>query len=148
MEKDEVFNKEFSEILEKEEKLLDSLAQKQLVLRKAVVEKDWESLQTLISEVNQISDSFQQIDQKRENLMEQKNTEEIKPYFDKLSILRTKLLKCKVENQVISNYVNVTREFISEVIDKALPKTHNNNYTRNGTIVQHKAASVLVDVRG
>ena len=86
MEKNEVFNKEFSEILEKEEKLLDSLAQKQLVLRKAVVEKDWESLQTLISEVNQISDSFQQIDQKRENLMEQKNTEEIKPYFDKLSI--------------------------------------------------------------
>ena len=74
MEKNEVFNKEFSEILEKEEKLLDSLAQKQLVLRKAVVEKDWESLQTLISEVNQISDSFQQIDQKRENLMEQKNT--------------------------------------------------------------------------
>ena len=69
MEKNEVFNKEFSEILEKEEKLLDSLAQKQLVLRKAVVEKDWESLQTLISEVNQISDSFQQIDQKRENLM-------------------------------------------------------------------------------
>ena len=50
MEKNEVFNKEFSEILEKEEKLLDSLAQKQLVLRKAVVEKDWESLQTLISE--------------------------------------------------------------------------------------------------
>ena len=49
MEKNEVFNKEFSEILEKEEKLLDSLAQKQLVLRKAVVEKDWESLQSLIS---------------------------------------------------------------------------------------------------
>lgn len=148
MEKNEVFDKEFSAILEKEENILDSLAQKQLVLRKAVVEKDWESLQTLISEVNQISDSFQQIDQKRENLMEQKNTEEIKPYFEKLSKLRTKLLKCKVENQVISNYVNVTREFISEVIDKALPKTHNDNYTRNGKIVQHKAASVLVDVRG
>ena len=148
MEKNEVFDKEFSAILEKEENILNSLAQKQLVLRKAVVEKDWESLQTLISEVNQISDSFQQIDQKRENLMEQKNTEEIKPYFEKLSKLRTKLLKCKVENQVISNYVNVTREFISEVIDKALPKTHNDNYTRNGKIVQHKAASVLVDVRG
>lgn len=148
MEKNEVFDKEFSAILEKEENILDSLAQKQLVLRKAVVEKDWESLQTLISEVNQISDSFQQIDQKRKNLMEQKNTEEIKPYFEKLSKLRTKLLKCKVENQVISNYVNVTREFISEVIDKALPKTHNDNYTRNGKIVQHKAASVLVDVRG
>ena len=148
MEKNEVFDKEFSAIFEKEENILDSLAQKQLVLRKAVVEKDWESLQTLISEVNQISDSFQQIDQKRENLMEQKNTEEIKPYFEKLSKLRTKLLKCKVENQVISNYVNVTREFISEVIDKALPKTHNDNYTRNGKIVQHKAASVLVDVRG
>ena len=68
--------------------------------------------------------------------------------FEKSPSESQKLLKCKVENQVISNYVNVTREFISEVIDKALPKTHNNNYTRNGTIVQHKAASVLVDVRG
>ena len=79
---------------------------------------------------------------------EQLKTEEIKPYFERLGRMRTKLLKCKVENQVISNYVNVTREFIAEVVEKALPQTRNKNYTKFGTVTQPKPASVLVDVRG
>lgn len=144
---DEMLN-EFSNILAEEENTLDKLADKQLVLRKAITEKDWESLLELISEVNEISDSFQHFDLRRDEIQEQLKTEELKPYFERLSRLRSKLLKCKVENQVISNYVNVTRSFIAEVIEQALPQTHNKNYTKNGTITQPQTASVLVDVRG
>lgn len=138
----------FSEIMDKQEKILDSLATKQLILRKAIIDKDWEHLQALIIEVNKLSDNFHQLDEERESIMQQHTNEELKQYYEKLSVLRTKLLKCKVENQVISNYVNVTREFINEVLDKAIPKTHNKNYTNKGTIVQPQASSVLVDVRG
>ena len=102
----------------------------------------------LINEINQISDAFQHFDSRRDEIQEQLKSTEIKPFFDRLSMLRTKLLKCKVENQVISNYVNVTREFISEVVNKALPQTRNKNYTKYGTITQPQTASVLVDVRG
>ncbi len=140
--------KEYSTILAEEENLLDRLTEKQKLLRRAITEKDWESLTGHINEVNLISDSFHNFDLRRDELQEQLKTEEIKPYFERLSRLRTKLLKCKVENQVISNYVNVTREFIAEVVEKALPQTRNKNYTRYGTITQPQTASVLVDVRG
>ena len=140
--------KEYSTILAEEENLLDRLTEKQKLLRRAITEKDWESLTGHINEVNLISDSFHNFDLRRDELQDQLKTEEIKPYFERLSRLRTKLLKCKVENQVISNYVNVTREFIAEVVEKALPQTRNKNYTRYGTITQPQTASVLVDVRG
>ena len=139
---------EYSTVLAEEENLLDRLAEKQVVLRKAITDKDWECLTGYINEVNVISDSFQKFDVRRDEIQNQLKTEEIKPFFDRLSRLRTKLLKCKVENQVISNYVNVTREFIAEVVEKALPQTHNKNYTKYGTITQSQPASVLVNVRG
>lgn len=144
---DEVI-KEYSTVLAEEENLLDRLTEKQKLLRKAVTEKDWESLTGYINEVNLISDSFQKFDIRRDEIQNELKTDELKPYFERLGRLRTKLLKCKVENQVISNYVNVTREFIAEVVEKALPQTHNKNYTKNGTVTQPRPASVLVDVRG
>ncbi len=139
---------EYSTVLAEEENLLDRLAEKQVVLRKAITDKDWECLTGYINEVNVISDSFQKFDLRRDELQDQLKTDEIKPYFERLGRLRSKLLKCKVENQVISNYVNVTREFIAEVVEKALPQTHNKNYTKYGTITQSQPASVLVNVRG
>lgn len=138
----------FTEVLNKQDNILDSLAKKQLILRKSILEKDWDVLKSLIIEVNKLSDSFIQLDEEREQIMAKMQAEELKSYYGKLSELRTKLLKCKVENKVISNYVNVTREFISEVLEKVIPKTHNKNYTNKGEIIQPKAASVLVDVRG
>ena len=140
--------KEYGNILAEEENLLDRLTEKQGILRRSVTEKNWQCLVDLITEVNVISESFQKFDVRRDEIQEQLKTDEIKPFFDRLSRLRTKLLKCKVENQVISNYVNVTREFIAEVVEKALPQTRNKNYTKNGTITQPQTASVLVDVRG
>ncbi len=142
------FIKEFATVLAEEENLLDCLTEKQKFLRKAVMDKNWEDLVGLINEVNLISDSFQKFDIRRDEIQEKLKTEELKPYFERLGRLRTKLLKCKVENQVISNYVNVTREFIAEVVEKALPQTRNKNYTKYGTITQSEPASVLVDVRG
>ena len=140
--------KEYATILAEEENLLDILTEKQKSLRKAVTDKDWESLVGLINEVNLVSDSFHNFDIRRDEIQNQLKTDEIKPYFERLGRLHTKLLKCKVETQVISNYVNVTREFIAEVVERALPQTRNKNYTKYGTITQPQAASVLVDVRG
>ena len=140
--------KEYATVLAEEENLLDRLTEKQQLLRKAITQKDWESLTGYINEVNLISDSFQEFDVRRDEIQNELKTDELKPHFERLGRLRTKLLKCKVENQVISNYVNVTREFIAEVVEKALPQTRNKNYTKFGTVTQPTQASVLVDVRG
>ena len=98
--------KEYANVLAEEENLLDRLTEKQELLRKAITEKDWECLVGHINEVNLISDSFHRFDIRRDEIQKQLKTEEIKPYFERLGRLRTKLLKCKVENQVISNYAS------------------------------------------
>ncbi|MCR4630248.1 MAG: hypothetical protein K5786_01295 [Treponema sp.] len=139
---------EFSLILKNEEKLLDELTGKQKEMRKALMEKNWDSLLNVMSKVNALSESFQDLDTRRDEIQQQLKSDELREYFETLASLRSKLLKCKVENQVISNYVTVTRQFISEVVEKALPQTRNKNYTKTGALTQPQTSSVLVDVRG
>ena len=139
---------EFSLILKNEDKVLDELTLRQKDMRKALTEKDWDGLLKVMAEVNELSGNFQEFDLRRDEIQQQLKSEELKPFFETLSALRSKLLKCKVENQVISNYVTVTRKFISEVVEKALPQTRNKNYTKTGALTQPQTSSVLVDVRG
>lgn len=139
---------EFAQVLNEEERLLDALAEKQMYLKTSVTDKNWESLLDLISDINSISDQFQKVDVRRDEIQEQLKTTELKPYLDQIGIIRSKLLKCKVQNQALSEYVSVTRQFIQEVVEKALPQTRNINYTNKGTITKPQTSSVLVDVRG
>ena len=68
--------KEYSTILAEEENLLDRLAEKQKMLRKAIADKDWESLVGHINEVNVISESFQKFDLRRDEIQEELKTDE------------------------------------------------------------------------
>ncbi|MBR1640523.1 MAG: hypothetical protein IJ688_14205 [Treponema sp.] len=139
---------EYTLILKNEDKVLDELTEKQKEMRKALMEKNWDSLLKVMSEVNSLSENFQDFDARRDEIQQQLKSDELKSFYETLSALRSKLLKCKVENQVISNYVTVTRHFISEVVEKALPQTRNKNYTKTGALTQPQTSSVLVDVRG
>lgn len=139
---------DFSQILIEEENLLDKILYKQTELKNSLKEKNWENLNTIINEINLISDYFQSVDLHRDSIQKTFSNEDIRPFYDNLLQLRIKLMKFKSENQVISSYVNVTRNFISEVIEKALPQSRNKNYTKNGMVTQTQPASVLVDVQG
>lgn len=139
---------EYSLLLKNEDKILDSLSQKQLELRTVLQNKDWSALTVVMAEINHLSDDFQKMDLRRDEIQRQLPTADVKSFYEILSSLRSKLLKCKLENQVISNYVTVSRQFIADVVEKALPQTRNKNYTKNGTITKVHAQSVLVDVRG
>ncbi len=139
---------EFSLILKNEDKLLDELTEKQKEMRKTLLEKNWDALVKVMSSVNALSENFRELDSRRDEIQQQLKSEELKEYLQSLSTMRSKLLKCKVENQVISNYVTVTRQFIADVVEKALPQTRNKNYTKTGALTQPQTSSVLVDVRG
>ena len=141
---DEKFE-EFENILKVEDSILNQLTNKQAVLRASVTEKSWEKLTEVISQINAISDSFMEVDQRREEIQDNLTVKELQPYFDTLGTLRTKLLKCKVESQALGKYVNITKNFIKEVIDNALPQTGNKVYSRKGTIVQPQPQSVVVN---
>ncbi len=136
---------DFSNILDEENKLLDELIVKQTELRKAVTDKSWNDLGTVISDINRISDTFQELDIQRDSIQMQLKTDEMKPCFEKIGTVRSKLLKCKIENKILSDYVNIARSFVQEVVDKAIPQARNRNYSRNGKIIQPQVKSVVLN---
>ncbi len=137
---------EFESVLKEEDILLNRMVKKQSLMQQAVREKDWENLTNLINEMNEITEKFVQIDTKREGLQDSMAIEELKPYFETISSLRSKLFKCKVENQVLSKYVNITREFIQNIVDNALPQSGSKVYSNTGKIIQTQPTSVVVNL--
>ena len=138
--------KEFEQILEKEEQILDDLLKSQSQLRKAVTDKNWESLTRIINTINTISSNFLETDSEREDMQDMMKMDEVRPYFERLGDMRTKLLKCKIENQALSKYVNITKNFIQGVVDDALPQSGNKVYSKTGKIVQPQPQSVVLNM--
>lgn len=136
---------EFESVLDKEAKVLTELADKQVAVKQSVIDRDWDNLVALISDVNRLSDAFKEIDVKRDQLQKSLDENTLKNYYSQLGSLRSQLLKCKVENRVITDYVNIAKTFIQEVVEKALPQSRNKNYSRNGKIVQPQPLSVVVN---
>ena len=137
---------EFEAVLDQEEKILDNLVHNQDLLKKAVTEKNWESLTKIINNINSISSEFLEADTNREVLQDMMKMSEIKPYFERLGNMRAKLLKCKIENQALSKYVNITKNFIQGVVEDALPQSGNKVYSKAGKIVQPQPQSVVLNM--
>ena len=138
--------KEFEQVLEREEQILDELVKNQNSLRKAVTEKNWESLTKIINNINSISSDFLEADTEREVIQDMMKMDEVKPYFERLANMRAKLLKCKIENQALSKYVNITKNFIQGVVEDALPQSGNKVYSKSGKIVQPQPQSVVLNM--
>ena len=137
---------DFEQILVKEEGILDELVKAQNQLRKAVTEKNWESLTKIINTINTVSGNFLEADAEREDIQDMMKMDEVKPYFERLGNMRAKLLKCKIENQALSKYVNITKNFIQGVVDNALPQSGNKVYSKSGKIVQPQPQSVVLNL--
>jgi hypothetical protein len=138
--------KYFEEILEKEEGILDELVKSQNQLRKAVTEKNWESLTKIINTINTLSGEFLEVDTKREEIQDMMKMDQVKPYFERLGNMRAKLLKCKIENQALSKYVNITKNFIQGVVENALPQSRSKVYSKTGKIVQPMPQSLVLNM--
>ena len=135
----------FEQILNKEEELLDSLTEKQAEFKVAVMKKNWEKLTSVINKINVQTDDFVELDAQREEMQNEMRAKELKPYSEKLGTLRAKLLKWKIENQALEKYVSITKDFIKEVVDNALPQSGNKVYSKRGMIVQPQPQSIVVN---
>ena len=135
----------FEQISNKEEELLDSLTEKQAEFKVAVMGKDWEKLTSVINKINVQTDNFVELDAQREEMQQKMSAKQVKPYSEKLGVLRAKLLKWKIENKALEKYVSITKDFIKEVVDNALPQSGNKVYSKRGMIVQPQPQSVVVN---
>lgn len=130
----------FETILDLEDNLISEIALIQKNIHDAVLSKSWENLTLLINNMKDASSDFEKIDLQRDELQREMTSAELRPYSKKLLIMRSKLSQSKIQNQVLNDYISITRGFINGVLDKASTKT----YSRYGQIVQKQPVSVLV----
>ena len=138
--------KEFETILDEQDKILDLLIVKQAEMKFAVTEKSWEKLSEIIPCINKIYEDFAEKDSVRDCLQDNIKSAELKSFSEKITNLRSKLLKCKIENQALTKYVNITKEFIQGIVENALPQTGSKVYSNKGKILHPQPQSVVVDL--
>lgn len=137
---------EFQKVLDDQDKLLDLLIEKQSQMKKAVTEKSWETLSEIIPTINNIYEEFSEKDSLREILQDNIKSDELRGFSPKITQLRGKLLKCKIENQALTKYVNITKDFIQGIVENALPQSGSKVYSNKGQILHPQPQSIVVDL--
>ena len=132
----------YKDILIEERDVLSNIIDRQNELRKAVKDKDWTKLMDIISAVNVAMDKFTALDEKRESLSRDINSGEC---FDLLCEVRGKLLKCRVENNALNQYVGTASRFVRGIVNEALPQSRPRLYSHRGRVVQAQPKSIVVN---
>ncbi len=137
-------NGKYRDVLVSENKLISDVLCRQQALRDAVNNKDWTALMDAAGDVNEMMDAFNELDKEREELALGGLQEDAETY-GLLAEIRGKLVKSRIENKVLSDYISITREFVKGIIDTAVPQSRNRLYSRNGYVVQPQPESVVVN---
>ncbi|MBO4403848.1 MAG: hypothetical protein J5780_00765 [Treponema sp.] len=137
---------ELKNVLELQDKKLDELLSAQEKLHDNVRNRKWQGLEEGLSHIRALSDSFVELDEKRESLVKDDRSicfdKEISPVLLKV---KSKLSKSRIENIALSTYVKVTQKFIGELIDSVVPAQRNVLYNRNGIVKKSARSSLVVN---
>ena len=137
-------NGKYRDVLVSENKLISDVLCRQQALRDAVNNKDWTALMDAAGDVNEMMDAFNELDKEREELALGGLQEDAETY-GLLAEIRGKLVKSRIENKALADYISITREFVKCIIDTAVPQSRNRLYSRNGYVVQPQPESVVVN---
>ncbi len=137
-------NGKYRDVLVSENKLISDVLCRQQALRDAVNNKDWTALMDAAGDVNEMMDAFNELDKEREELALGELQEDAETY-GLLAEIRGKLVKSRIENKALADYISITREFVKGIIDTAVPQSRNRLYSRNGYVVQPQPESVVVN---
>ena len=137
-------NGKYRDVLVSENKLISDVLCRQQALRDAVNNKDWTALMDAAGDVNEMMDAFNELDKEREERALGGLQEDAETY-GLLAEIRGKLVKSRIENKALSDYISITREFVKGIIDTAVPQSRNRLYSRNGYVVQPQPESVVVN---
>lgn len=137
---------ELIKVLQSQDELLDSILSEQNKMHSNVKDRDWESLQDSISALRRMSDTFVELDQQRELLVDEDKHIYYEPSVEPLFVsLRTKLTKSRIENDALRTYVTTTKDFIGNVIEECFVKTAT-TYSPAGKLVKPEVGNVLVNL--
>ncbi|MBO6219796.1 MULTISPECIES: hypothetical protein [unclassified Treponema] len=132
-------------VMQEENALLDKILEQQTLLHNCVKEKDWDSLNKKIENLQNLSDQFVELEEKRTSLSENIDMASDETISPVLTEVRGKLQKSKVENKVLNEYITTTRKFLQGVFDSVIPQRRNILYSNKGQIVKPEPRSVVLN---
>lgn len=133
---------EYLKILDEENKAILKVLECEEKFRKSVKEKNWNEMTTFSSEMNDLLDFFNSLDERRESLSKEKKgfSEHEK---NLLLEIKEKLLRARIESRAIGEYIKLNRDFIERTVLEALPQSKNRLYSKKGFVVQKPESVVL-----
>lgn len=135
-------NTNLMEILMKEDAVMDAILDSQVKIHNAVKERDWFTLDGNISKMQDLSVQFIALEDTRDSIKKSDfNDEEHKM----MKQIQSKLIKSKIANSALNDYVKISRGFVQNVLENVVPQRRNVLYSRNGTIVKKQPVSVVLN---
>ncbi|MBQ0162947.1 MAG: hypothetical protein KBS84_07305 [Treponema sp.] len=129
-------------VLAQENEVMDTILQCQANIREAVKQRDWMELEKNITRIQDSTVEFICLDDQRDSIKKADFTEE---EHEEMRKIQAKLLKSKIENSSLSDYVSISRGFVQNIMDNVLPNRRNVLYSKRGTIVKHEPQSVVLN---
>ena len=156
--------KETYAILSSQNELLDSMIDQQKKIRAAVTAKDWSDLEELLYKVNELTDSFSELEVSRDSICKSVcaacvpgsvpdmyrtaccfPAEFRTPVMEMFHQVRRTLTVSKIENDALNDYIRITKNFLQGVFDSVIPKRRNTVYSRSGNVVRPVPESLVLN---
>lgn len=136
---------ELLSVMEKESSLLDVILAQQSLVHDKVRSKDWNDIEATMDKLQSLSDDFVELEMNRTRLSEGINLASESDLSPVLRTVRGKLLKSKVENKALNEYIKTTRKFLQGVFDSVVPQRRSTLYGRSGQIIRPEMSSIVVN---
>ncbi len=135
-------NSSLTKILLQEDELMDLILDTQSNIYQSVKERNWFTLEEGISKMQDYSSQFILLEDSRNSIQQKKLTEQEHKLVKQI---QEKLIKSKIANTTLNDYVKITRNFVQNILDNVVPQRRNVLYSKDGTIVKQQPVSVVLN---
>jgi hypothetical protein len=132
----------FTQILQKEDDLIENILESQVCVREAVKVRNWIDLEKNIVKMQEYATEFINLDNLREQSDKSNISEEDHILMKQI---QSKLMKSKIVNSALNDYIKISRGFVQGVFDNVLSKRKNVVYSKNGSVVKTLSDSVVLN---
>ncbi len=130
-------NEKLYSLMKKQSDILDEILQEQNLVRKSVVARDWDTLQKSLNVIGDYSSAFCSLECERESFSDES------AFPDLRRELKSKLLKSKIENDSLNEYLKITNDFLQGLFDNVIPNRRNVLYCTTGILKNQPECMVL-----
>ncbi len=130
-------NEKLYSVMKKQSDILDEILIEQDLVRKSVISRDWDTLQKSLNTIDDYSSAFCSLECERETYSDESSFPELRRE------VKTKLLKSKIENDSLNEYLRITNDFLQGLFDNVIPNRRNVLYCKTGILKNQPECMVL-----